>query len=95
MRLQLDLTDARVAQLDRIMEEADLSTRKELFNNALSMFEWAVKEVKRGNVIASINEKDGKYRELHMPSLSSVAAAAVDVTHEDAIDGSLARAQGD
>jgi len=74
MRLQLDLSEERVEALDRLMEETDLSTRKELFNNALSLFEWAVKEVRNGNVIASVNENEGRYRELHIPALSVAAA---------------------
>lgn len=74
MRMQLDLPASRVEKLDKLMKDTDLSTRKELFNNALSLFEWAVKEAKKGNVIASVNEKEDSYREIHMPALSAAAA---------------------
>ena len=74
MRLQLELPEARVAQLDALMEATDIATRKELFNNALSLFEWAVREARSGNTIASVNEKEGKYREIHMPALDTAAA---------------------
>jgi hypothetical protein len=75
MRLQLDLSEAKVRDLDRIMEECNISTRKELFNNALTLLEWAVGERKRGNTIASVNEERKTFRELQMPILNNVAAA--------------------
>ena len=72
MRLQLDLSEAKVRDLDRIMEECNISTRKELFNNALTLLEWAVGERKRGNTIASVDEERKTFRELQMPILNNV-----------------------
>lgn len=38
IRIQLDLADDRVAELRTLMEEARIATRKDLFNNALTLF---------------------------------------------------------
>jgi hypothetical protein len=75
MRLQLELSEARVRVLDALMEDCGITTRKDLFNNALAMLEWAVKERKRGNIIASVNENEQKYRELQMPIFAEIAAS--------------------
>lgn len=73
VRIQFELPENKVRELEQLMEESGTATRKDLFNNALTLLEWALNESKRGNVIASINEQEHKYEELHMPILSAVA----------------------
>ena len=73
MRLQLDLPEERVKELKALMEETGAETYKELFNNALTIFEWAVNEIKNGNQIAAINEEKEVYRVLVTPLLERVA----------------------
>lgn len=76
-RVQLDLPVERVEQLDRLAGEAGFSTRKDLFNNALALLQWAVKEARRGRAIASVDEANDRFTELNMPFLS-------DLTHQAA-----------
>lgn len=73
-RIQFEMPDSKVRDLETLMSESGTQTKKELFNNALTLLEWAVKEKKRGRVIASIDEGSSTYNELHMPILSAVAA---------------------
>lgn len=74
VRIQLDLSEGRVKELDALMNTTGVSTRKDLFNNALTLFEWAIKEKKQGHIIASIDEKAKKVKELVMPSLEGISA---------------------
>ncbi len=76
MRIQLELPEARVQELKKLMEEAGFETYKDLFNNTLTLFEWAVNEVKNGKVLASMDEQNEKYRVLVMPFLERIANAA-------------------
>jgi hypothetical protein len=46
-----------LAELDRLTEETRLSTRKDLFDNALTLFMWAVKAKRAGRIIASVDER--------------------------------------
>lgn len=78
VRVQLDLSAERVAQLDRLVGEAGFSTRKELFNNALALLQWAVKEARRGRTIASVDEANDRFTELNMPFLSDVSHQAAE-----------------
>ena len=79
MRLQLDLPEERVKELKALMEETGAETYKELFNNALTIFEWAVNEIKSGNSIAAINEEKEVYRVLVTPLLERVAKRSAPV----------------
>jgi metal-responsive CopG/Arc/MetJ family transcriptional regulator len=74
VRIQLDLPEEQVKELDELMRETKLGTRKELFNNALTLFQWAVKSKRAGRTIASINEENKIAKELVMPALENVSA---------------------
>jgi len=76
MRIQLELPDERVRELKGLMAEAGIETYKDLFNNALTIFEWLLNEVKSGKVIAAVDEQNEKYRVLVMPALERAAKAA-------------------
>lgn len=73
MRIQLELPEAKVQRLKELMAEAGLETYKDLFNNALSAFEWILDEAKKGRSIASVDESNQTYRVLVMPALQQVA----------------------
>lgn len=72
MRIQYELSEKENAEIEKMMEDTAISTKRDLFNNALTLFEWAIKEIKKGRVIAAIDEKENKYIALVMPSLSKV-----------------------
>ena len=73
VRIQLELPDEQVAELDELMRETRMRTRKDLFNNALTLFGWAVKEKKAGRLIASVDESQEVIKELLMPALQQVS----------------------
>lgn len=70
-RVQFELPEAKIKELETLMKEAGIRTKKDLFNNALSLLEWAIKEKREGRIIASIDEKNQKYKEVIMPLLSA------------------------
>ena len=78
VRLTIELSTDRVKEIEALMARCRISTKKELFNNALTLFEWAVRESSRGNQIASVNEREQKYRELQMPTLAAAASSAAE-----------------
>ncbi len=72
IRIQFELPEEKVKELQALMDEAGIATRKDLFNNALTLFEWALKECRSGRTIASVDEHNKKYKELVMPALLAV-----------------------
>lgn len=66
-RMQFEIPEEREQELMDLMRRTGITTRKDLFNNALTVFEWMVREREQGNSIASINEKEKKFKELVTP----------------------------
>ena len=67
VRVQFDMTEERLQELQELMVRCGIETRKDLFNNALSLMEWVVQERATGRAIAAIDEESGKYKEVQMP----------------------------
>lgn len=68
-RIQLELPEERLSELERLMEQTGITTKKDLLNSALTLFEWAVRERQAGRTIASVDEQNQRYKELVMTSL--------------------------
>ena len=75
VRLQLEFPDGMVKVIEDLMSVAGLRTKKEFFNNAMTLFKWAIEERRSGRQIASVDGNCGVYRELRMPALDSAGAA--------------------
>lgn len=72
VRIQFDLPKAKVQDLDRIARDAGITTRKELFNNALTLLDWAIRRRAEGLRIYVAREDGQPIRELSMPILDNV-----------------------
>jgi hypothetical protein len=80
-RVQLDFSPAVIERMNRSIDICEFETRKDLFNNALSLFDWAIGEVMKGRVIASLDEENKHYTKLAMPALMNAARFAVRGPH--------------
>lgn len=78
MRIQFELTDDKAKELDSFMSILGVTTKKDLFENALALLEWATKEINNDpdRVIGSIDEKKDTYKELQMSIFSNVRSHA-------------------
>lgn len=72
VRVQFDLTPGSVAELEVMMKKCGLRTKKDLLNNALTFLEWVVKKIEAGDIVVSEDKKSGKYKEIHMPWMSTL-----------------------
>jgi len=62
-----------VNNLRDLQQKTGASTMKDLFNSAMSIYQWAVEETMKGNKIVSLDEDDRHYRVLLTPPLQTVA----------------------
>ena len=69
MRIQLDLPPYKVKELEYLMNETDILTKKDFINHALTLLKWAIEERKQGRAIGSIDKTTGQYREVVLPAL--------------------------
>jgi hypothetical protein len=70
VRFQIEMPREKLEEIEQLMNECCIETRKEFFNNALTLLKWAVREKKLGHSIGSIDEARGRFRELQIPMLS-------------------------
>ena len=75
-KIQFELPIEKVREMEEMMRLTGITTRKEFFNNALTLLAWAIHEMYMGNIIASIDEKNKKFKEVVMPILANAAKAA-------------------
>ncbi len=73
-RVQLELSEVKIKEIEHLMKELGIVTRKDYFNNALTIFKWAIAERREGRSIASIDNQTSRYRELLMPALEELGA---------------------
>ena len=75
-RVQLDLPEDRVRQIENLVEEAGLPTKKDFFTNAVTLMTWAMREVRAGRIIASVDEQNNRDKEIVLPAFENIAASA-------------------
>ena len=75
-RVQLDFTPRQVARLNKLMEDCDIQTRKELFNYAFTAFEWMVKQRRASRDIYSWDDHSDTRYALQLPALDNVEVEA-------------------
>jgi hypothetical protein len=92
-RVQFDLVPERIRELDELMVLCDLRTRKDLFDNAMSLFEWAVHEVRSGNEVASYNRTADHVEVVRLPVLENAARKAKSHRQIELVDTSRAETQ--
>jgi hypothetical protein len=76
MRIQLDLDPPGVKMIEELKRQTGIKTHKDLFNNALTILSWAVRQRMAGRTVASMDEQSENYRELQMPVLTHAASLA-------------------
>ena len=73
MRVQIAMDEVGVGRLAWIKRQTGCSTLKEVFNNAITLLLWAVRQRMAGLTIAAIDEEKDEFRELQMPALDHAA----------------------
>lgn len=71
VRIQLDLTAKQAERFDGLVSYCELGSRKELFNVAMSLFNWATEEASKGKKIASYDEKRDHVETILIPALEN------------------------
>lgn len=60
MRLNFEFNDAQVESLNALKQKTGAASMKDLFNNALTMLEWAVDETEQGKEIVATDGKESR-----------------------------------
>ncbi|MGH9635419.1 MAG: hypothetical protein ACRD72_11350 [Candidatus Angelobacter sp.] len=76
MRIQVEVDDEAVNQIEELKRLTGLKTYKDLFNNSIAILWWATNQRRNGRIIASIDEQKHEFKELQMPVLEYAAHSA-------------------
>jgi hypothetical protein len=76
MRIQVEVDENGSQVLDSIKQATGITTYKDIFNNAITLFEWAIRQRVEGRVIASMDERTNRYKEMTMPALEDAVRRA-------------------
>jgi hypothetical protein len=85
-RLQFDFREDEVKELDLLMVQCNLSNRKELFSNALTLLRWSCRETMKGNTVAAVDEEENQYFVLTMPIFDALRRHANEFSGSDPIE---------
>jgi len=73
MKIQFEVEDWVVSQIDELKDTTGSADYKELFNNALAILRWATEQRVAGRSVASIDEQGREFLRLRMPALEYAA----------------------
>jgi hypothetical protein len=82
-RLQIDLNENDVQILEWLEKMTGSRTHKDLFDNSLTLLQWAVEQKVQQRTVASLDPGSKSYRELHMPALQRAAAIGVQQANQE------------
>jgi hypothetical protein len=74
MRLQIELNEHEVQILEWLKKMTGSRTHKDLFENGMTLLQWAVEQRLQQRTVASFDPGSKSYRELQMPALQQAAA---------------------
>ena len=72
-RLQFEVTDEQANKIEELIKLTGVSTKKDLINEALTILQWATRQVANGRIVGSIDVDNDNYRELNTPALEHAA----------------------
>ncbi|MBM3261490.1 hypothetical protein FJY93_03665 [Candidatus Kaiserbacteria bacterium] len=89
-RVQFDILPEQVKRFNQLISFCELRTRKDLFDNAMTLFEWAVEEVRKGKCIASYDREADRVEIVKLQALEKAAWRAKNLTEIKLVDTSTA-----
>jgi hypothetical protein len=72
LRIQFDIDDRIIGDLETTMRKVGVSTKRELCNLAISLLEWAANERTKGRIIASVDPETERYQQVILPALENL-----------------------
>ncbi len=72
MQILIEIDEARAHVLEEIKENAGLRSYRELFDNSLTLLDWAIKQRAAGRIVAALDKANHSYRELAIDVLNRV-----------------------
>lgn len=77
-RVNLDLNEEKLKEVDRLMKIGCISTKKDLFENSLTILRWMMRMRKKGRRVGAL-DNENNFIELDMPILESAEKSMTEI----------------
>lgn len=77
VRINIEVKKEKLDEIKKLMEIAGVNTQKELFENALTLAKWMMRQKKAGKSVGALNDDD-RFTELDMPILENAKESNLD-----------------
>ena len=78
VRINFDIERSKLVEIKKLMEAAGVTTQKELFDSALTLARWMMRQRKEGKVVGALSEND-RFTEIDMPMLENASHTKVTI----------------
>jgi hypothetical protein len=78
VRINIEVKKEKLDEIKKLMEIAGVNTQKELFDNALTLTKWMMRQKKAGKSVGALNDDDDRFTELDMPILENAKESNLD-----------------
>lgn len=77
-RINIEVDKQKLEEIKKLMEMAGVLTQKDLFDNALTLAKWMMRQKKAGKVVGALSD-DERFTELDMPILEHAKTSDIDI----------------
>lgn len=69
IKISIILDEEKKNQLETLMAQAGIRTKKELFENAMTLMKWVINQKQAGSIVGAMDEKGDFFKEFCMPAI--------------------------
>jgi len=78
-RINIEVNEQKLEEIKKLMKAAGLTTQKDLFDNALTLAKWMMRQRKSGKTVGALSRDNNNFTELDMPMLENSEHTDVDI----------------
>lgn len=75
-RINLEIKESKLEEIEKLIEIGDLSTRKQFFENAITLLKWSMRAKQSGKSVGFLGDNN-MFHEIVMPVLESAGESEV------------------
>jgi hypothetical protein len=72
IRMQFEVPAEKAKEIEALIRECGFESKKDFFNNAITLLKWVARHTRNGNIIASIDKGSERYTEFSMPFIEHI-----------------------
>ena len=79
VRINIEINPEKLEEIKKMMEAAGVTTQRELFDNALTLTKWMMRQKKLGKIVGALSDDSNRFTELEMPILEHARQSSIEI----------------